>query len=127
MSQSPNKQPLPNVLVHFLPIEVLQRARALAQRLQREEVFRVYVLKRIWFVLPVAFITVVGLFGIAVVAMGSFIRTLGPFTQPIRYSIAAVGMAMWMAVTVWFLYIFFSWLERRALRHTESFVERPNP
>ena len=113
-----NPEPRPaHVLAHFLPADVLRQANALAQRLQRDEVFRSYVAKHVWFVLPVAFLATLLILVCTVAAM---LFALELFPQPVEpfvgYTVVLIAVFAWLTFTIWMLYGFFSWLEKRALR-----------
>jgi len=106
-----------HVLMHLLPADVLRQANALAQRLQRDELFRSYVVKHAWFVIPAAILATFLILGFIVAAM---LFALQLFSQPVepfvRYTVVLIGALAWLTFTIWMLYGFFSWLEKRALQ-----------
>jgi hypothetical protein len=109
-----------HVIAHFLPVDVLREVHALAKRMQRDEVCRRYLQRNIVFVLPASAFITLGLFFLTVKAM---LIVTGLFDQPITRSVAIFtfvgGAVTWIAATIGALYLFFSYLEKEALRADE--------
>ena len=110
-----------DLLRHFLPRHVLRELREQALSFQRNELFRAYVLRRMWFVIPLSLVFV--LIGSACAA-GVIDFLLGLVTQPpARWFVVIVlclGAAVWFASIISQLYVLFACLERQALRDSHS-------
>ena len=105
-----------HVLFHFMPVEVLAKARALAVRFQKEEAFRTYVSRRLWWVFPFSFaVLVVGFFALF---YGAALAAQAFFPPPVpalaRYMLLPVVLVPWTVLSLGFLYVFLGWLEKRA-------------
>jgi hypothetical protein len=109
--------PRTHVLTHLLPGNVVAEARDLALSFQREELFRVYVLKHIWLVIPASLVFCL-VSGASAAGVVLFIAQF--FGQPMNgwsgTLVLAVGMLAWLAAMISQLYCLFSWLQVRALR-----------
>jgi len=109
------------LLTHFLPQHVLQELRGRALLLQKDEQFRIYLLRRLWFVIPIALVSV--LIGLACTA-GSMIFLFLFVAQPVPGWLVAlifgIGALVGVAVIVSQLYALLAWLERRAFSRTMS-------
>jgi uncharacterized membrane protein (DUF485 family) len=110
-----------DVLTHFLPQNILQDLREQALSFQRQETFRTYVLRRMWFVIPVALAFAAVSFA---AAAGSVIFASRFVTQPVSgwtaTAIFALGAVVWVGGVISQLYILFRWLENKALRQTST-------
>lgn len=116
--------PRTHVLTHLLPGNIVAEARELALSFQRDELFRVYVLKRMWLVIPASLIfCVVG--GASAAGVVLFIARF--FEQPTQgwsgTFVLVVGLLVWLGAMISQLYCLFSWLQVRALR--KSALESP--
>ena len=113
----PSEQPhrrANQLLAQLVPSGVLREARKLAERFQQEEIFRVYLLKRMWFIFP----AVVLFFLVSTVCAYAVFLFLLPLSnsQPEWFGIAVSLLVpiVWFGGLVLQLYLLFSWLERRA-------------
>jgi len=115
-SENPHSGAL-DLLSHFLPRHVLRELREQALSFRRNELFRRYVLRRMWFVIPLSLVFV--LIGSACAAgVIAFLRGLVA-QPPARWFVVTVlcfGAAVWIASIVSQLYVLFAWLERQASR-----------
>jgi hypothetical protein len=110
-----------DILSHFLPHNVLRDARNLALAFQNEEVFRDYVVRRIWFVIPVVLVFVL----VSTVCAAGVLLFLPRFTAPpvslwFRAVVLLLVATIWLGGIVSQLYLFFVWLEQIALHRTRS-------
>ena len=97
------------LLSHFIPRDILREAHELALSFQREEAFRAYVANRVWLVIPVAFVFVLVSTICALAVMLFLMRS-------IAFPVALLlGAGVWIGGVVSQLYLFFAWLEIRAL------------
>ena len=112
-----------DVLLHLLPSNGLAEARQLARSFERDELFRLCVLRWMWLVVPagVAFlaISVVCAFGVFGACM-MFAGVTGPVPgkpDPWLLVLAKLlGSFFWFGAICSQFYALFSWLERRAFR-----------
>lgn len=119
---TPNrKDPAQHWIVRFLPVETLMEAQNLAHRFQEGEGFRLYVLERKRLVIPAVLIIV--LISIACAA-GTivFLAAAHGLLTLLALVLAPVILIGSLFVQV---YVFFSWLEDRALKRTLR--HRPKP
>jgi uncharacterized membrane protein (DUF485 family) len=124
----PSKQDPGHVLSHLMPAKVLAQLRALAQKYQREEIFRSYVARRAWFLVPIASVFTLLILVTVVAAMLLTLRLFSPLIGPLtKHVVFVVGAIVWIGLTIAMLYVSFSWLAKRALRRYErKSVRRPN-
>jgi magnesium-transporting ATPase (P-type) len=114
----------PELLAHFLPRQVLQELHERARALQKDEQFRIYLLRRLWFVIPIVFISV--LIGSAC-AIGTMfaLHRFAPSPAPgwLVTVVFAAGALVWVASITAQLYVLLAWLHRRAFSqsHTSGF------
>lgn len=105
-----------HVLLHLMPTEALRKARDLASRFERDRVFRSYVVKRLWFLLPACVMLVLLMLAVVVAAL-----MLGHehFSQPhyrlLRYWMVILASVAWILASTAVLSVFFTWLEKRAI------------
>jgi uncharacterized membrane protein len=90
--------------------------RSLLERLLREEIFRSYVARRAWFLVPLIALVLIGLFVGVFLGVATVAKALQPHFAVRGYGLMLFGAILWLIIAVWFLYVFFSWLEKRALR-----------
>ena len=116
------------LLSHFIPRDVLREAHELAHSFQHEEAFRDYVMGRIWLVIPVAFVFVLVSTICAVGAMLFLLRSAAPpVALWLRGTVLLLGAGIWLGGIVTQLYVFFAWLETRALdRHRPAPPRAPS-
>jgi len=110
-----------HVLEHFLPRNVLAEVRQLARSFERDELFRLYVLKQTWLVIPAGAVFVAISLACAAGALmvfGSIVMTL--FNRPsiwlVLVLIALPVLVFWFGSICSQFYALFSWLELCALR-----------
>jgi hypothetical protein len=100
---------------------VLQELRDYALSIQRDEQFRIYLLRRLWLVIPIAFVSV--LIGSAC-AVGTMYFLHGFVTQPAPgWSVVVlfgVGALVWFASIISQIYALLAWLHRRAFSQSYS-------
>ena len=102
------------------PRNVLRDARDLLFKLQRDEVFRDYVLARIWAVLPVVLVFV--LVG-TVCSIDIMFRVARSMSDPpvwLRGLALLLGAVVWLCGVVAQVYVFLIWLEERAVEKDRS-------
>jgi hypothetical protein len=123
--QSAKPQPRPgtaartgpgDILAHFLPHRVLRDARQLAVSFQNEDLFRDHVRDRLAYVGAVVLVFVLVSTVCAVAVMLSVPRLASP---PVGFGLKFLaflaGVAVWMAGILAQLYLFFGWVQERAL------------
>lgn len=105
-----------HVITQLLPVEALRKLNALAQRLQREEIFRTHLQERAWLVLPACIFLTFMILGvcIALVVGASFI--LEPTTRWAKVALFTGGLLLWLVSTLFAIYRYFLFLEQEALR-----------
>jgi len=119
---TPNRQqPAPHWIVRFLPLETLKEAQNLANRYQDGEGFQLYVSERKRLVIPAVLVIV--LISIACAA-GTVVFLAGAHGL---LTLLALVLAPVILVGSLFVqvYVFFSWLENRAL--AQALRHRPKP
>lgn len=93
-----------------------RRARGLLSRLQRDGIFQAYVVKRIWFLLPLCALVVLVLFAVMLALLSlAMARFPGPADGLVRLGLFVLGAAGWMLASTLVLYGLFAWLEKRAI------------
>jgi len=109
-----------DMLDQLRPRRVLRDARDFALKFQRDEVFRDYVLSRIWAVLPVVLV----FFLVSTVcSIDIMFRTARLSYDPplwLRFFALLLGAAVWLCGVVGQLYVFLIWLEERAAQKDRS-------
>ncbi len=109
----PDKDRTATVLSHYVPLDVLRKADELAQQFEREEAFRVYLLKRMWLVIPACLVLLV----ITIYATGFVVRHLRALFPPdLSWADAVAAFAVMIIGFGGFfleLYVIFKRLERR--------------
>jgi len=109
--------PPAHVLSHFLPRDVIAHARDLARSFQRDELFRVYVLKRMWLVIPAGFVFA-AVSGAGASGTFALLAHLSepPMTGWLPVVLLLASLFVFFGAMLSQLYALFSWLETRALR-----------
>ncbi|MGQ0579747.1 MAG: hypothetical protein ACT4PQ_12680 [Betaproteobacteria bacterium] len=119
---TPNqKQPAQHWIVRFLPLETLKEARNLANRYQEGEGFQLYVSERKRLVIPAVLVIVLISIGCAAGTVVFLTAAHGLLTL-LALILAPVILVGSLFVQV---YVFFSWLENRAL--AQALRHRPKP
>src|SRR6266705_91752 len=106
-----------DMLDQLRPRRVLRDARDFALKFQNDEVFRDYVVSRIWAVLPVFFLVS------TICSIDVMFRTVRLVSDPplwLRFFALLLGAAMWLCGVVGQLYVFLIWLEERAAQRDRS-------
>ncbi|TMH38975.1 MAG: hypothetical protein E6H56_13680 [Betaproteobacteria bacterium] len=99
------------MLDQLRPRRVLRDARDFALKFQNDEVFRDYVVSRIWVVLPVV---LVFLLVSTICSIDIMFRTVRLVSDPplwLRFFALLLGAAVWLCGVVGQLYVFLIWLE----------------
>jgi len=109
-----------DMLDQLRPRRALRDARDFALKFQRDEVFRDYVLSRIWAVLPVVLV----FFLVSTIcSIDVMFRTARLSYDPplwLRFFALLLGAAVWLCGVVGQLYVFLIWLEERAAQRDRS-------
>jgi hypothetical protein len=105
-----------DVLAHFMPHKVLRDARQLAVSFQNEDLFRDYVTTRIAWVSGVVLVFVL----ISTVCAATVMLSVPRFASPpvglgLKFFAFLCGLAVWIAGVLAQLYLFFGWIQERAL------------
>jgi hypothetical protein len=110
-----------DMLDQLRPRRALRDARDFALKFQHDDVFRDYVLSRIWTVLPVLLVFVLVSTVCAIGIMFNAARWISP-PVPAWYRGFALllGAAVWLGGVVAQLYVFLIWLEERAAQKSRS-------
>lgn len=119
---TPNrKDPAPHWIVRFLPLETMKEAQNLALRFQEGKAFRLYVLARMPLVLPaVLLILVIGIAcASAIVVFLAGLSSLLALPAILLMPFVLVGSLFVQA------YVFFAWLENRALARALGHSPKP--
>ena len=109
-----------DMLDQLRPRRALRDARDFALKFQRDEVFRDYVLSRMWAVLPVVLV----FFLVSTIcSIDVMFRTARLSYDPslwLRFFALLLGAAVWLCGVVGQLYVFLIWLEERAAQRDRS-------
>jgi hypothetical protein len=110
-----------DMLDQLRPRRALRDARDFALKFQHDDVFRDYVLSRIWAVLPVLLVFVLVSTVCAISIMFNAARWISP-PVPVWYRGFALllGAAVWLGGVVAQVYVFLIWLEERAAQKSRS-------
>ncbi len=109
-----------DMLDQLRPRRALRDARDFALKFQRDEVFRDYVLSRIWAVLPVFLVFVLVS---TICSIDIMFRTVRLASDPpvwLRFFALLLGAAAWVCGVVAQVYVFLIWLEERAAQRDRS-------
>jgi hypothetical protein len=109
-----------DMLSQLRPRNVLRDARDLALKFQRDDVFREYVLSRIWAVLPVVLVFVLVSTVCSVDIMFRTVRLISDPPVWLRGLALLLGAAVWLCGVVAQIYVFLIWLEERAAQENRS-------
>jgi len=107
----PQKRSAGHAFEHWLPIGLLE----VAVRLQREELFRSYVARRAWLLVPIISIALIALLVLIFRILAVLAGIVPPGAVVARYGILLLGAIIWLVIALWFIYVFFVWLEKRAM------------
>jgi hypothetical protein len=123
--QSAKPQPKPSsvrrttagdVLAHFIPKSVLRDVQQLAVSFQNEDLFRDYVSQRIGYLAAIVLIFVLIATVCAATVMLSVPRLVPPPAGAgLKFLAFLAGIGVWAAGTLAQLYLFFGWVQERAL------------
>ena len=109
-----------DMLDQLRPRRVLRDARDFALKFQNDEVFRDYLVSRIWAVLPVVLV----FFLVSTIcSIDIMFRTVRLTFDPplwLRFFALLLGAAVWLCGVVGQLYVFLIWLEERAAQRDRS-------
>jgi hypothetical protein len=110
-----------DVLSQLRPRNVLRDTRDLALKFQRDDVFRDYVVARMWVVIPVIFVFILVSTVCAIGIMFNAARWVSP-PVPLwfRGVVLFLGAAVWLGGVVAQVYLFLLWLEERAAQRNRS-------
>ena len=109
-----------DMLDQLRPRRALRDARDFALKFQRDEVFRDYVLSRIWAVLPVVLVFILVS---TICSIDIMFRTVRLVSDPpvwLRFFALLLGAAAWLCGVVAQVYVFLIWLEERAAQKDRS-------
>ena len=121
MASRDREDQLQELIRQYLPTETLSEALNLVHRFQEGEAFKLYVLRRLWLVIPVGLVIVLVSLACAAAAI-LFLAGGGSWL-----ALPAFVLAPFILIGSLFvqLYVFFSWLESRAL--AQAFRRRARP
>jgi len=109
-----------DMLDQLRPRRVLRDARDFALKFQNDDVFRDYIVSRIWTVLPVVLV----FFLVSTIcSIDVMFRTARLAYDPplwLRFFALLLGAAVWLCGVVGQLYVFLIWLEERAAQKDRS-------
>ncbi len=109
-----------DMLDQLRPRRALRDARDFALKFQRDEVFRDYVLSRIWAVLPVVLVFILVS---TICSIDIMFRTVRLVSDPpvwLRFFALLLGAVAWLCGVVAQVYVFLIWLEERAAQRERS-------
>lgn len=123
MATPSRKTPVQDWLVRLLPLETLKEAQNLARRYQEGKALRLYVRERMRLVIPIGLL-------IVVISVTCAVATL-VFLGDIHPLLALPALLLLPVILIGGLlvqfYVFFSWLENRALARALAHRARPAP
>ena len=109
-----------DMLDQLRPRRVLRDARDFALKFQNDDVFREYIVSRIWMVLPVALV----FFLVSTIcSIDVMFRTARLAYDPplwLRFFALLLGAVVWLCGVLGQLYVFLIWLEERAAQRASS-------
>lgn len=110
-----------DVMDQLRPRNLVRDARDLILKFERDEVFRDYVLTRIWTVTPVV-LTFVLVSTVCAIGIMFFSARLvaPPVSVGVRFLALLVGVAIWVGGILAQTYVFFLWLEERAAQRSRA-------
>lgn len=109
-----------DMLGQLRPRIVLRDARDLILKLQRDEVFRDYVVARIWTVIPVVLMFVLVSTVCSIDTMFRVARLVSNPPVLLKGFALLVGAAVWVCGVLAQIYVFLLWLEARAAQKNRS-------
>jgi len=103
------------------PRNILRDARDLLQKFETNDVFREYVVNRIWLVLGVVLVFVL-MSTVCAISIMFFTARLAPPPVPVslRFFALLLGAAIWVGGIVGQTYVFLIWLEERAAQRNRA-------
>ena len=107
-------------LSQLRPRNVLRDASDLLLKFQRDEVFREYVLARIWAVLPVVLVFVLVSTVCSIDVMFRVARLVSDPPVWLRFFALLFGAVVWLCGVVAQVYVFLIWLEERAVQKNRA-------
>ncbi len=109
-----------DMLDQLRPRRALRDARDFALKFQRDEVFRDYVVSRMWAVLPVVLVFILVS---TICSIDIMFRTVRLASDPpvwLRFFALLLGAAVWLCGVMAQVYVFLIWLEERAAQRDRS-------
>ncbi len=109
-----------DMLDQLRPRRVLRDARDFALKFQRDDVFRDYVVSRMWAVLPVVLVFILVS---TICSIDIMFRTVRLASDPpvwLRFLALLLGAAVWLCGVMAQVYVFLIWLEERAAQRDRS-------
>jgi len=117
-----------DMLDQLRPRRALRDARDFALKLQRDEIFRDYVVSRIWAVLPVVLVFILVS---TICSIDIMFRTVRLVSDPpvwLRFFALLLGAAAWLCGVVAQVYVFLIWLGKGGAKRARGAGEaRPGP
>jgi hypothetical protein len=103
------------------PRNILRDARDLLQKFETNDVFREYVVNRIWLVIPVVLVFVL-VSTVCAISIMFFTARLAapPVPVSLRFFALLFGAAIWVGGIVGQTYVFLIWLEERAAQRNRA-------
>jgi hypothetical protein len=121
MAAQNRRPPAQHWIVRFLPLETLKEAENLANRFRESEGFQLYVLERKRLVFPAVFVIVL----ISIACAAGIVVFLAGTHGLITLLALVLAPVILIGSLLVQLYVFFSWLENRAL--ARALRHRPKP
>jgi hypothetical protein len=109
-----------DMLDQLRPRRVLRDALDFALKFQNDEVFRDYLVSRVWAVLPVVLVFFLVSTICSIDAMFRTVRLVSDAPVLLRFFALLVGAAVWLCGVLGQLYVFLIWLEERAAQRDRS-------
>ena len=109
-----------DMLDQLRPRRALRDARDFALKFQRDDVFRDYVVSRMWAVLPVVLVFILVS---TICSIDIMFRTVRLASDPpvwLRFFALLLGAAVWLCGVMAQVYVFLIWLEERAAQRDRS-------
>ena len=109
-----------DMLDQLRPRRALRDARDFALKFQRDDVFRDYVVSRMWAVLPVVLVFILVS---TICSIDIMFRTVRLASDPpvwLRFFALLLGAAVWLCGVTAQVYVFLIWLEERAAQRDRS-------
>ena len=109
-----------DMLDQLRPLRALRDARDFALKFQNDEVFRDYLVSRVWAVLPVVLVFILVS---TICSIDIMFRTVRLVSDPpvwLRFFALLLGAAAWLCGVLAQVYVFMIWLEERAAQKDRS-------